>query len=58
MTTIACKCCCGLGAAVAVLIGGLWAAQVQASDYDAGSIHIAQPWGGQRRREQNQALAT
>jgi copper(I)-binding protein len=44
MTTIACKCCRGLGAAVAVLIGELWAAQVQASDYDVGSIHIAQPW--------------
>src|SRR5580692_1093171 len=44
MTTIACKYCRGLGAAVAVLIGELWAAQVQASDYDVGSIHIAQPW--------------
>ena len=44
MTTIACKSRRGLGAAVAVLIGELWAAQVQASDYDVGSIHIAQPW--------------
>ena len=44
MTTIACKCCCGLGAAVAVLIGELWAAQVQAADYDVGPIHVAQPW--------------
>ena len=44
MTTIACKYCRSLGAAVAVLIGELWAAQVHASDYDVGSIHIAQPW--------------
>ena len=44
MTTIACKYCRSLGAAVAVLIGELWAAQVQAADYDVGPIHIAQPW--------------
>src|SRR4029077_16652970 len=44
MTTIACKYYRGLGAAVAVLIGELWAAQVQASDYDVGSIHMPQPW--------------
>ena len=44
MTTIACKYCRSLGAAVAVLIGELWAAQVHAADYDVGPIHIAQPW--------------
>ena len=44
MTTIACKYCRSLGAAVAVLIGQLWTAQVQAADYDVGPIHIAQPW--------------
>jgi len=44
MTTIACKYRRGLGAAVVVLIGELWAAQVRAADYDVGPIHIAQPW--------------
>jgi copper(I)-binding protein len=44
MTTIACKYCRSLGAAVAFLIGELWAAQVHAADYDVGPIHIAQPW--------------
>jgi copper(I)-binding protein len=44
MTTIASKYCRSLGAAVAVLIGQLWAAQVQAADYDVGPIHISQPW--------------
>ena len=44
MTIIACNYCRNLGAAVAVLIGQLWAAQVQAADYDVGPIHIAQPW--------------
>jgi periplasmic copper chaperone A len=44
MTTIAFKYCRSLGAAMAVLIGQLWAAQVEAADYDVGSIHIAQPW--------------
>ena len=44
MTTIACKYCRSLGAAVAVLIGELCAAQVHAADYDVGPIHIAQPW--------------
>jgi copper(I)-binding protein len=44
MTTIACKYCRSLGAAAAVLIGELWAAQVHAADYDVGPIHIAQPW--------------
>jgi copper(I)-binding protein len=44
MTTTACKYWCSLGAAVAVLIGQLWSAQVQAADYDVGPIHIAQPW--------------
>ena len=44
MTTIACKYCRSLGAAVAVLICQLWLAQVQAADYDVGPIHIAQPW--------------
>jgi copper(I)-binding protein len=32
------------GTALAFLIGALWAAPVQAADYDVGSIHIAQPW--------------
>jgi copper(I)-binding protein len=44
MTTIACKYCRSLGAAMAVLICQLWATQVQAADYDVGSIRIAQPW--------------
>jgi periplasmic copper chaperone A len=46
MTTIACKYRRSLGVAVAILIGQLWAAQVQAADYeyDVGPIHIAQPW--------------
>src|SRR6516165_3516593 len=44
MTIIACKYCRSLVAAMAVLIGQLWAAQVQAADYDVGPIHIAQPW--------------
>ena len=44
MTTIACKYCRSLGAAMAVLICQLWAAQVEAADYDVGPIHIAQPW--------------
>jgi len=46
MMTLACKYCRNLGVAVAVLIGQLWAAQVQAADYeyDVGPIHIAQPW--------------
>ena len=44
MTTIACKYSRSLGAAAAVLIGELWAAQVDAADYDVGPIHIAQPW--------------
>jgi periplasmic copper chaperone A len=44
MTTIACKCCGSLGAAMGILIGQLWAVQVQAADYDVGPMHIAQPW--------------
>ena len=32
------------GTALAFLIGALWAAPVQAADYDVGPIHIAQPW--------------
>ena len=39
--SVACKYCRSLGAAVAVLIGELWAAQVHAADYDVGPIHIA-----------------
>ena len=38
MTTVACKYCRSLGAAVAVLIG------LHVADYDVGPIHIAQPW--------------
>ena len=44
MTTIASKYCRSLGAAVVVLIGQLWPAQVQAADYDVGPMRIAQPW--------------
>jgi copper(I)-binding protein len=44
MTTNACKYSRPLGIAAAVLIGQVWAAQVQATDYDVGPIHIAQPW--------------
>ena len=45
MTTITCKYCRSLGAAVAVLIGELWAAQVQAADYDVGPIHTCPAMG-------------
>jgi copper(I)-binding protein len=44
MAVNACKYRRSLGTVLAVLMGQLWAAQVQAADYDAGPIHIAQPW--------------
>jgi periplasmic copper chaperone A len=34
----------GLAAALALAAAQLWAAGVNAADYDVGSIHITQPW--------------